>query len=186
MYLFTLGNTASGAKTPVIPVPMMIDTGASTDIIDESSFSDIQRNGEIELLRSTKRIFAYGSDSQLHVLGQFTADICIGTKHVQSTIHVIRGNHGSLLSYKTACDLGIIDVKVNQIQTQQTSDELIKQFPHLHLRKQVSEELEQLERQGIIEKVNGATPWVSPLVVTPKKNEKEWKCPSLCGHEKTK
>ena len=208
-YLFTLGNTASGAKTPVIsvsvsniPVPMMIDTGASTDIIDESSFSDIQRNGEIELLRSTKRIFAYGSDSQLHVLGQFTADICIGTKHVQSTIHVIRGNHGSLLSYKTACDLGIIDVKVNQIQTQQTSDELIKQFPHLfkgigklkdtelhlhiddsvppvaqrarrvpfHLRKQVSEELEQLERQGIIEKVNGATPWVSPLVVTPKKN----------------
>lgn len=115
---------------------------------------------------------------------------------------MIRGNHGSLLSYKTACDLGIVDVKVNQIQTQQTTDELTKQFPHLfkgigklkdtklhlhiddsvppvaqparrvpfHIQKQVSEELEQLEHQGIIEKVDGATPWVSPLVVTPKKN----------------
>ena len=208
-YLFTLGNTASNAKTLVIPVSvnnvsvrMMIDTGASTDIIDECSFSDIQQNGEIELLPSTKRIFAYGSDSQLHVLGQFTADIHVGTKHIQSTIHVIRGNHGSLLSYKSACDLGIIDVKVNQIQAQQTTEELVKQFPQLfkgigklkdtelhlhiddsvppvaqparripfHLRKQVSEELEQLEQQGTIEKVNGATPWVSPLVVSPKKS----------------
>lgn len=39
-----------------------------------------------------------------------------------------------------------------------------------HLRKQMSEEQEQLERQGINEKVDGVTPWVSPLVVTPKKN----------------
>lgn len=39
-----------------------------------------------------------------------------------------------------------------------------------HLRKQVEEELDNLERQGIIEKVEGPTPWVSPLVVIPKKN----------------
>ena len=39
-----------------------------------------------------------------------------------------------------------------------------------HLQKQMSEELEQLEWQGIIKKVDGATPWVFPLVVSPNKN----------------
>ena len=35
----------------------------------------------------------------------------------------------------------------------------------------MEKELSNLEQQGIIEKVNGPTPWVSPLVVTPKKDE---------------
>ena len=39
-----------------------------------------------------------------------------------------------------------------------------------HMRKKVEQELENLEKQGIIEKVEGPTPWVSPLVATPKKN----------------
>jgi hypothetical protein len=34
----------------------------------------------------------------------------------------------------------------------------------------VSAQLEKLEQQGIIEAVEGPTPWVSPLVVIPKKN----------------
>ena len=38
------------------------------------------------------------------------------------------------------------------------------------MRQKVSEALDQLERDGIIEKVEGATPWVSPLVVIPKKD----------------
>ena len=39
-----------------------------------------------------------------------------------------------------------------------------------HLRKKVAAELKKLEQQGIIKKVEGPTPWVSPLVVIPKKN----------------
>ena len=35
------------------------------------------------------------------------------------------------------------------------------------MRKQVATKLEKLEKQG---KVNGPTPWVSPLVIIPKKN----------------
>ena len=38
------------------------------------------------------------------------------------------------------------------------------------MRQRVSEALDQLERDGIIEKVVGATPWASPLVVIPKKD----------------
>ncbi len=114
-----------------------------------------------------------------------------GAKQIQSTIHVIRGNHGSLLSYRTACNLGFVDIKVNQIQSHETSDVLDRVYSKalessgspshwwisqqatrrtpFHLRKQVSKELDNLEQQGIIEKVDGATPWVSPIVVIPKK-----------------
>ena len=171
--------------------------------MDEDSFSKVSKTCVAQLYPSNKRIFAYGSDSQLAVLGQFTADIGTRAKHIQTTIHVLQGNHGSLLSYGTARDLDLVEVKVNQVQrSQHASDELIHQFPSLfhgigklkdaevqlhidetitpvaqaarripfHLRKQVSEELDNLERQGIIEKVEGATPWVSPLVVIPKKN----------------
>ena len=39
-----------------------------------------------------------------------------------------------------------------------------------HIRKKVEAELSNFEQRGIIERVDGPTPWVSPLVVTPKKN----------------
>ena len=45
-----------------------------------------------------------------------------------------------------------------------------------HLRKEVEKELDHLEQNGIIEKVEGPTPWVSPLVIVPKKNGKVRLC----------
>ena len=208
-YLYTLGQQTP-AKTPTVsvlvnnvPVRMMIDTGASTDIMDESSFDELNKKSVTQMQAPTKRIFAYGADAQLTVLGHFPAHLCVGEKSVQSAIHVLKGNHGSLLSYKTACNLGLIDIKINHVQDHShVGDELVRQYPKLfqgigklkdaalklhideavtpvaqaarripfHVRQKVSDELDNLERQGIIEKVEGATPWVSPLVIIPKKN----------------
>ena len=53
-------------------------------------------------------------------------------------------------------------------------DESVKPVaqPHrripFHVRKQVEEKLQQLEDEGIIERAEGPTPWVSPIVVVPK------------------
>ena len=44
-----------------------------------------------------------------------------------------------------------------------------RQIP-FHMRQKVSDALDRLEEQGIIEKVHGPTPFVSPLVVIPKKD----------------
>ena len=41
------------------------------------------------------------------------------------------------------------------------------------MRKKVSKELEILEHEGIIKKVEGTTPWVSPVVVVPKPQDSE-------------
>lgn len=38
-----------------------------------------------------------------------------------------------------------------------------------HVRKQLEEQLEKDEQQGVIERVDGPTPWVSPIVAAPKR-----------------
>ena len=39
-----------------------------------------------------------------------------------------------------------------------------------HLQKKVIEKIRELEKMDIIEEINGPTDWVSPLIVTPKKD----------------
>ncbi|KAI5718631.1 hypothetical protein M8J77_024284 [Diaphorina citri] len=41
----------------------------------------------------------------------------------------------------------------------------------VHQRKAVEAEIERLEKQGIVEKVSGPTPWVSPVVLVPKASD---------------
>lgn len=49
-----------------------------------------------------------------------------------------------------------------------------RQQPHrripFHVREDVEKELQRLEKLDIIEKVEGPTPWVSPIVIVPKKS----------------
>ena len=41
------------------------------------------------------------------------------------------------------------------------------------MRQKVERELRELQEKGIIERVSGPTPWVSPIVVTPKPKNPE-------------
>ena len=45
----------------------------------------------------------------------------------------------------------------------------VRRIP-FHLRKKVEQELSNLQQQNIIERVEGPTPWISLLVVIPKRN----------------
>ena len=106
-----------------IPISMIVDTGASTNIMDESTFAKLQ---SIELQSTSSRIFAYGSESQLSVLGKFQANIEACGNAVNTTVHVVQGEYGSLMSYETAVSLGVVDIRVNTIET---GDQLAQKFP---------------------------------------------------------
>ena len=183
---------------------MMVDTGASIDIIDESTYEMMQKSKSVCLSRTSNRIFAYGSQTQLPVLGKFKGTLESRNKIAITDIHVVKGNFGCLLSYSSATTLGLIQVNINKVQAQQsaTHEQLIQEFSYIfdgigtlkdvevkihidpsvppvaqparripfHLRKKVEQELAQLEQQGIVEKVEGPTPFVSPLVIVPKKD----------------
>lgn len=67
---------------------------------------------------------------------------------------------------------GIGNLKNKQIQLHIDKNIQPVTQPHrripFHVRKQVEQELKKLEALDIIEKVDGPTPWVSPIVVAPK------------------
>ena len=121
-YLYTMNHNLNAPKIPKasvkisnVVVEIVIDTSATTDILDEATYRNIHQNEDTELQPTTKCLFAYGSDSQLTLLGKFDATITFKDKLKVTTIHVIQGNHGSLLSYKTAMDLSILDLHVNHV-----------------------------------------------------------------------
>ena len=202
-YVYTLGdNTGKVPEVMVkingVPIKVTIDTGASINIIDESALMTINKRKQVTLRNSSTRICAYGSQSCLKVLGQFDAQVQTKDSSINATIHVLQGTNGSLMSYITARELGLIKVNVCAMNIKQLTEQYAEVFEgvgklkdyevmlHIdesvtpvaqparripfHMRKQVEIELERLEKQDIIKKVDGHTPWISPLVIIPKKN----------------
>ncbi|VDI02758.1 Hypothetical predicted protein [Mytilus galloprovincialis] len=136
-------------------------------------------------------------------MGKFHATIETDHKITTAPVYVMKGRYGNLLCYDTSVDLSIVPVissvadkheilcnkysdvfngigKLKDEKVKIHIDGSVKPViqPHrripFHIRKQVEAELEKLEKQDIIEKVDGPTPWVSPIVVAPKpKNKNE-------------
>ena len=69
---------------------------------------------------------------------------------------------------------GIGKVPNKEVKLHIDPDVSPRQQPHrrisFHVREDVEKELERLEKLDIIEKVEGPTPWISPIVVVPKKS----------------
>ena len=111
---------------------MIVDTGASTDILDEDTFRQINHNNDIVLQPTTKRLFAYGSTDQLPMMGQFNGTISFRGNQHGVTIHILKGSHGSLLCYKTATTLGILDLQIQHVQDRTSlHDKLSMKYPTL-------------------------------------------------------
>ena len=140
-YLFTCINKADGKMPKVkvkindIPITMIVDTGASLDIIDEVTFHQLQQKTDIQLGRASTKLFAYGSDEQLPLLGKFTTVVETSRKLTPACLHVVKGNFGSLMSYKTASALDLVRVEINTVQKNDnvliTVDDLEQKYPSL-------------------------------------------------------
>ena len=105
-----------------VKTPVLIDTWASIDLIDLKSWQQIKSskfNHHLKLSKAHDKIFGYGSTQPIELLGKF--DGLLETKHkmTAATIHVIHGNKvmgGNLLSFKTAQELGLVEVKINSVE----------------------------------------------------------------------
>ena len=105
-HIYVLSHDTGGSKIPTmsvkineIPVDMIINTGTSIDILNELAYHYKSYYGrKITFKYSTRRSFAYGTKSQLHAIGSFEATITFRNNYTASTLHVLEGSHGSLLS----------------------------------------------------------------------------------------
>lgn len=193
-----------GKKTPSTSVTinqvkcsMLIDTGASVNILDEKTYKKI---GSPKLQkRNIPPLYPYGGSQSLNVKGHCQVTVETANKIDTHKFYVVKGDHGSLIGYPTASELELITM-VNKLSKPQDKypnlfkgvgklketkvkihiDQNIKPVAirHVrtpfHLREKVGEEIEKLLQEDIIEKVEGQpTPWISPIVAIPKKNQNE-------------
>ena len=125
---------------------------------------------------------------------------------LKSNFYIAKGSSGNLLSSQAAERLGILKITINtaisspnhiedecqdlfgsigkikngQVQLHIDTDVTPKQQKHrcipFHIRKDIEQELQRLEDLDIIEKVDGPTLWISPIVVVPKNNGETHLC----------
>ncbi|GFR75476.1 retrovirus-related Pol polyprotein from transposon 297 [Elysia marginata] len=170
-------------------VKFIVDTGASVNILTKTSYKMHKK----PILRPDPiAINGYSNSEKLDVLGRFTASIQCNGEKTQATFYVVQAPEKAcnLLSATTSQELKIISFlnnvtisenlfegfgKIKGIKIKLHIDEKVqpvaqkhRRIPN-HIRKDTEAELKRLEEQDIIENVEGSTPWVSPIVVIPKK-----------------
>ncbi|CAB4025058.1 Transposon Ty3-I Gag-Pol poly, partial [Paramuricea clavata] len=127
-----------------IPVQMLIDSGASVNVLDLETYHRLKARKGVQLMPSTLRVYAYGSTTPLNIMGTVRPFVFTHTENSPITSR--------------------------KFPSTPTSNLLVSphvEFPSTQA-KQISAKLEELERLHIIETVRGPTPWVSPLVIVPK------------------
>lgn len=207
-YVFTVQTHGSPKNPPLCevcienePVQAIVDSGASVNILDEPTYKKINKRYKNILTKPQSKIYAYGSNVQLPLLGMITANIRFRSAEINTKFYVTKGRSGNLLSCHTAEKLGLLKIIVNtatdapnlppeeefqdlfggigkikdkQIKLHIDPEVKPKQQPHrripFHIRQDVEKELQRLQDLDIIETVDGPTPWVSPIVVVPKKS----------------
>lgn len=139
-YLFTVqqqpvnstkeGSTDAQNKLPkttvkfgTIEIRMLIDSGASVNIIDKTAYHILSRKiPSINLQPSKVKLTPYGCDTPIEVMGQFQTAVESKHKITNGTFYVVNKASGSLLSYETARELELIRVEdVNSVQSKQTT-----------------------------------------------------------------
>ncbi|KXJ24314.1 Uncharacterized protein K02A2.6 [Exaiptasia diaphana] len=88
---------------------LLIDSGASINLLDEKDFNSLQPRPSLE--QTNVKIFPYQSTVALPILGKFKAHIeATNAMTTEATFFVTQGKAGSILSWRTSECLGLIKI----------------------------------------------------------------------------
>ena len=90
---------------------MMLDSGASVNLIDEVTYERIYKGKAKTLEQAKRRIFSYGSPTPLPLLGTIQAKITAKSNSTSATLHAVQR-------------LGLLKI-VNQVGTEETSPQYL-------------------------------------------------------------
>ena len=182
-------------------ITFKIDTAASCNVMDEKTWETLSQKPILS--RTNIKLFAYGMDKPMNLLGEFKARVTIDGKYKSIIIVVTKGGNGNLLGLKTVTEIGLVKF-INEVKEHDPYlEKLKKQYPSLftgkigklngnpvcltinknikpvrqraraasfHLREGIEKTIQKMLDNDIIERVEGATPWVSPIVPVVKEN----------------
>jgi hypothetical protein len=101
-------KTHATVKINAQDVLFLVDTGATVDIIDSTTYAKLKRKSALR--KSSTKIYAYGFQTPLLLNGQFHATLESKKRYTVSQIYVIDGTGGNLLGAKTAQDLALVQL----------------------------------------------------------------------------
>ena len=178
-------------------IEMIVDTGASCNIMAEETYKKLEQPPKLQQCRS--KLHGYGKDTEIPVLGECEVNMQWKEKTMKTRLVIAAGTTESILGHKACTDLGIVTIvnkvssepedifeefkdifegigKLKDVKVKFHIDESVtpvaqKHFRQpFHLRKKIKAKLEEMEKHDLIEKVEGPTPWVSPILTVPKDN----------------
>lgn len=88
------------------PITILVDTGSSINVIDEHTYKSM--TNQPKLSKSDTKVYAYGADAKVSLLGKFSATIETESKLTTAPFYVTQGKSGNLLSYMTSVDLQVV------------------------------------------------------------------------------
>ena len=110
-----------------------------------------------------KCILGYQSSTEL---GLITLNVNSLTQHGNPTVEKILHRHHNL--FQGTGNLKGVEVTLQIDKSITPVAQAPRRIPH-HLKKKVNDKLQEMRESGIIERADGATPWLSPLIAIPKK-----------------
>ena len=114
-YAFTVGggNTDGTINVLVggISVRMLIDSGASTNMIDKGTWDELKSQKiECKSRKCEKKLYAYGISVPLKVIGCLEARVVLDDRVCEAEFVVIEGKGQPLLGRSTATELGVLQI----------------------------------------------------------------------------
>lgn len=160
------------------PINFFLDTGAQVTVLRE----DIARHLNLQIQRTKKQLFSYDG-AHLNVIGQVSVKmqwdgvvkvVDLFVVKSNSSHHGLLGNDCINLFQKTVCintidtDSGIRSIEIDIGLKESFKPIFLKHRPiAIGLREKVKNEIENLVKRKIIEKVEYSE-WATPIVVVPK------------------
>ena len=131
-YAFTVKSVSQPERVEVTVggcvVKMVIDSGASTNVVDKGLWSELKRQKiACESKKCDKRLYAYGSKEPLKVLGTFSASTKVAENEVQAEFVVIDSEGEALLGRETALQLGVLKLGV-PVYTLQSKEAIMSDY----------------------------------------------------------
>lgn len=176
-----------------VKMTVVIDSGTRRNIIDVSAWEYLKANNVAVIRQETStnvHFSAYG-DHPLTLVGMFVAEIETTKHHMNADFYVVKDYGRVLIGYETATSLKVLQIgeNVNQIESKEQAGKIkgivvnipinptvkpvaqpYRRIP-VALEETVSAKIDELLALGIIEKVDGPSEWISPMVVVPKAND---------------
>ncbi len=105
---------------------MVMDTGASVNIVSEVEWNQLKSAG-MKLQPAETKVYAYASQEPLPILGQFISKIETQQDSTQAKVLVIRGKAAPIMGKKTLEELNLVTIRKSEIRKITTTMERIIQ-----------------------------------------------------------